>query len=87
MSAGVPGQAPEMNLPPLLVQLEVEMQTPGAPSAPEHGSFTGRTPRTTSEPVATEKKTPNMSNGNIVILIFRSEKCSEQLQSGEQDPR
>lgn len=39
MSVGRPGQALEMYFPPALVQLEVEMQVPGAPPAPVQGPF------------------------------------------------
>jgi hypothetical protein len=38
MSAGVPGQAPEMKLPPPFVHAVVVIQTPGSPPAPVQGS-------------------------------------------------
>lgn len=39
MSAGVPGQAPEMYVPPPEVQLAVARQTPGAPPEPVQEPF------------------------------------------------
>jgi hypothetical protein len=69
MSAGVPGQALEMNLPPPFVHADVEMQTPGAPPLPVHGSLTETGPRKTSEAVATEKRTASVGKSNMVIVI------------------
>jgi len=77
MSAGVPGQAPEMNIPPFLVQLEVETQTPGAFSAPVQGSLTERAPSTTSDAVMTEQRTASVGNSNIMVSINTHEKCEE----------
>ena len=77
MSAGVPGQAPNMKIPPLLVQLEVEMQTPGAFSAPVQGPLTERAPRINSKAVMTEQRSASVGNSNIMISIYTREKPEE----------
>lgn len=87
MSAGVPGQAPDMNVPPLLVQAEVEIQTPGASSAPVHGSLTERAPRTISDAVATEKRTASINNSNIMTFAYSRKECSGRLYNFEKEPR
>jgi hypothetical protein len=61
MSFGVPGHAPEMNVPPLLAQEEVEIQTPGEPPEPVQGPLTSARLRKTLA-VVTAKRQPSMGS-------------------------
>jgi hypothetical protein len=68
-SAGVPGQAPEIEVPPPLAHLEVEIHTPGAPPSPVQGSLRARGPRTTSPARAVENSSTSVGKSTIFAVV------------------